>query len=183
MPILIPSFPEPERFNPSLSTSAIVQRSTVSGMMQRYVRAGGDRYTCQFQLRGLSYEQGAPLQAMLEAGLYELVSVPIPQHGMEITSGNGSGSGSGDSLTVSSSGVKPGQWLSFEADGRSFLHKVRAASGGTLTVVPHLRFAVSGVSVEFVEPRIVGYISDLSHGMEVGFSRGLALNFSITEGF
>jgi hypothetical protein len=92
----------------------------------------------------------------------------------------GSGSINSDAMTISGGAPLVGQLFSFAAGGRNYLHMVTSISGGAMTVAPRLRAAASGAALDFVTPKLEGFLEG-DTGWSIKRLRWIGQNFTLRE--
>lgn len=151
------------------------------GPVQRLLRFGA-RYALEVTLPPMSLALARTFLAAraraATSGATLRVAVPTLGGGEAVT-GRTATAGAGEGLTISDgSGIEPGVFFSFVADGRSWLHMVTSVAGAALTVAPMLRADPTGQALEFSEPMIEGFADAVAWDLE---ALAVGHTFTLTE--
>ena len=93
----------------------------------------------------------------------------------------GTGAAASNAVTYVGSTPSAGMWFSFVAGGRNYLHLITAVdqAGKVARVAPLLRKPMNGHHMEFVAPKLEGFVDDTTWSLE--YFRFVGHKFTLTE--
>lgn len=189
MAILFPMIPHGSTTEIKINSSAVDQTPFLAGPVQRVARLG-DKWSVRIECRKMFAKQAGPVIAALIGGLAELVIMTVPQPGIDTsawTKGTiAAGVTGGRQITISGGGAAKivGQLFSIERSGVHYLHQISAVAGNALTIQPALKTPLAGgETVDFANPKIMGFVAGNSASWTVGLAENVGLSFEIAEAF
>lgn len=189
MAITFPQIPFGSSTEIKLTSSAVDQTPFLAGPVQRVSRLG-DKWSISIECRKMFARQAGPVIAACIAGLAEHVILRVPQPGIDTSQWStgtiATAAASGRQIRISGGGAAKvvGQLFSIEKNAVHYLHQITAVSGNTLTIQPALKTPLAGgETMDFANPKIMGFVSGNSASWTVGLAENVGLSFEIGEAF
>lgn len=174
MAIALPQLPRLAKVTPRLIDYGGTLRSSTGGPEQRILRLGS-RFAVDVELPPMTEACAAAWIAarLRSVTTGETVVLTMPQ--TRTPAANAAGAGTANSTVVTAAGLV-GQFFSVTAGGRNYLHQMVAAG----VAAPRLRASFAG-TMEFVAPKLEGWLDGAEHGWTIERLRFVGQSFTIRE--
>ena len=183
--VIIPPFPIGTQTTITLKTSAVDQTPYFGGPVQRVARLG-DKWSYTVDMRPMQSRQSRPLVMRLLQGLNQKVQCPVVIAGINLADQINltavSGAGSSINFIGNGSFLMEGQFFSIVKNGSHYLHMITSQAGQTVNFMPPLKVPITGgETLEFVAPKIEGFLDGTEQGFTIGMVANVGLTFRVNE--
>jgi hypothetical protein len=174
----------------SITSNQPVSVSDTLSLKRQINRRSAQRWEISSNLEPLSYDANTLFANLISKGLYNTVTVLVPQNfGAKFkktatASITAIGAANSTQVTISglTSGIIPtGTFVKFANHSKIYLTTSDTTNAGTMNIFPALRLAVSGTSVTYQDDVIMNCLYDTDTTIGMSYSDGILMDMGTVK--